>query len=77
MSKPLGKNIVEARIEILKRMNKYVLRCVENKDILMYWFALGVPDCPDDADYELIAEDFDSFAYVCKIFYKTIYQCGS
>ena len=72
MSNLLGENIVETRIKILKQMNEYVLRCVNDEDIIMYWLTLGIPDCPDDADYESIAEDFDNFAYVCGIFYKTI-----
>ena len=72
MSNPLGENIVEARINILKQMNEYVLRWVNDEDNIMYWLTLGVPDCPDETDYESIAEDFDNFAYVCGIFYKTI-----
>lgn len=31
MSNPLGENIVEARIKILKQMNEYVLRCVNEE----------------------------------------------
>lgn len=73
MSNPLGENIVEARIKILKQMNEYVLRCVNDEDIIRHWLTLGIPDCPDETDYESIAEDFDNFAYVCKIFYETIY----
>ena len=72
MSNHLGENIIEARIKFLKQMNEYVLRFVNDEDNIMYWLTLGVPDCPDETDYESIAEDFDNFAYVCGIFYKTI-----
>ena len=61
----------EQRIDLLKRMNKAV---IDNGDeeIWMAWIVYGVPDCPQEEDYEFIASDEDCFKETLELYERLI-----
>ena len=63
------KEIVQARIKMLKEMNKYIIE-MGDEEIWMDWITLGVPDEPSEDDYEFIAENDDEWTDVCGLFGK-------
>jgi len=61
--------IVQARIKMLKEMNKYIIE-MGDEEIWMDWITLGVPDEPSEDDYEFIAENDNEWNDVCNLFGK-------
>lgn len=60
-------NIQKTRVELLKGMNTYMLQ-LGDETLLEAWFLTGIPDCPDEEDFELFATDDDEWVYICKLF---------
>jgi hypothetical protein len=50
-----------ARIELLKAMHNFVITEFSDEDNIFCWLANGVPDCPQEDDFEFIAEDDEFF----------------
>lgn len=51
-------NIQKTRVELLKGMNTYMLQ-LGNETLLGAWFLTGIPDCPDEEDFEFFATNDD------------------
>lgn len=50
-----------ARIELLKAMHNFVITEFSIEDNIMCWLQNGVPDCPQEDDFEFIANDEECF----------------
>lgn len=61
----------EQRIDLLKKMNQYILD-MGDEAILERWFMTGIPDSPDEEDFEWYAEEDDEWKYICGLFGKLI-----
>ena len=57
----------QARIEILKQMNQYIID-LGDEEVWMTWITLGVPDEPSEDDYDFIAGNEDEWLDTVKIF---------
>lgn len=68
-------NIQKTRVELLKGMNTYMLQ-LGNETLLGAWFLTGIPDCPDEEDFELFATDDDEWVYICRLFGRLTYEKG-
>ena len=68
---------IEIRKDQLKAMHE-VIRNANNENIYMSWI-ITVPDCPQDDDFEWIAEDDDNYNEVIDLFIKLVskksYRC--
>ena len=49
------------RIELLKEMHNFVITEFSIEDNIMCWLRNCVPDCPQEDDFEFIAEDDERF----------------
>ena len=59
----------QERINFIKALNTLILG-LGDEDHLDYWFTCGVPDQPDESDFEFIAEDEGSFDEVVNCFIR-------
>lgn len=68
-------NIQKTRVEILKGMNTYMLQ-LGNETLLGAWFLTGIPDCPDEEDFEFFATDDDEWNYIVRLFGRLTIERG-
>lgn len=68
-------NIQKTRVELLKGMNTYMLQ-LGNETLLGAWFLTGIPDCPDEEDFEFFATDDNEWVYICKLFGRLTIERG-
>lgn len=68
-------NIQRTRVELLKGMNTYMLQ-LGNETLLGAWFLTGIPDCPNEEDFEFFATDNDEWVYICKLFARLTINRG-
>lgn len=65
----------ETRVKQLKLMHQ--LMCTTNDEgLYITWVSVGVPDCPQDDDFELIAEDNDAYNNICELFTRLVAEKG-
>ena len=57
----------KTRVKLLHGMNDYILQ-LGNESIIGAWFLTGIPDCPDEDDFEFFATDDDEWVYICRLF---------
>lgn len=60
-------NIQKTRVELLKGMNTYMLQ-LGDETLLGAWFLTGIPDCPDEENFEFFATDDDEWNYIVRLF---------
>lgn len=68
-------NIQKTRVELLKEMNTYMLQ-LGNETLLGAWFLTGIPDCPDEEDFEFFATDDDEWNYIVRLFGRLTIERG-
>lgn len=68
-------NIQKTRVELLKGMNTYMLQ-LGNETLLGAWFLTGIPDCPDEEDFEFFATDDNEWNYICRLFGRLTIERG-
>ena len=68
-------NIQKTRVELLKGMNTYMLQ-LGNETLLCAWFLTGIPDCPDEEDFEFFATDDDEWNYIVRLFGRLTIERG-
>lgn len=68
-------NIQKTRVELLKGMNTYMLQ-LGNETLLGAWFLTGIPDCPDEDDFEFFATDDNEWNYICRLFGRLTIERG-
>ena len=68
-------NIQKTRVELLKGMNTYMLQ-FGNETLLGAWFLTGIPDCPDEEDFEFFATDDDEWNYIVRLFGRLTIERG-
>lgn len=68
-------NIQKTRVELLKGMNTYMLQ-LGNETLLGTWFLTGIPDCPDEEDFEFFATDDDEWNYIVRLFGRLTIERG-
>jgi hypothetical protein len=68
-------NIQKTRVELLKGMNTYMLQ-LGNETLLGAWFLTGIPDCPDEEDFEFFATDDDEWNYIVRLFGRLTIERG-
>ena len=57
------------KVEFIKALNEIILG-LGDEDLIEVWLTCGVPDQPDDEDFEFIANDQDSFDEVVNCFVR-------
>ena len=57
------------RKEMLKTMHNTMMH-MNHEDAYMHWITLGVPDCPDESDFDDIASSQADFDEICEFFCK-------
>lgn len=62
--------MIKTRIAILQTMHEFVINKFNDEENIMEWLTYGVPDCPDESDYEFIAEDEENFNEIVDLFQK-------
>lgn len=68
-------NIQKTRVKLLKGMNTYMLQ-LGNETLLGAWFLTGIPDCPNEEDFEFFATDDDEWVYICRLFSRLTINRG-
>lgn len=68
-------NIQKTRVKLLKGMNTYILQ-LGNETLLGAWFLTGIPDCPDEEDFEFFATDDDEWNYIVRLFGRLTIERG-
>ena len=68
-------NIQKTRVELLKEMNTYMLQ-LGNETLLRAWFLTGIPDCPDEEDFEFFATDDNEWNYIVRLFGRLTIERG-
>jgi len=68
-------NIQKTRVELLKGMNTYMLQ-LGDETLLGAWFLTGIPDCPDEEDFEFFATDDDEWNYIVRLFGRLTIERG-
>lgn len=68
-------NIQKTRVELLKEMNTYMLQ-LGNETLLGAWFLTGIPDCPDEEDFEFFATDDNEWNYIVRLFGRLTIERG-
>lgn len=68
-------NIQKTRVELLKGMNTYMLQ-LGNETLLGAWLLTGIPDCPDEEDFEFFATDDNEWNYICRLFGRLTIERG-
>lgn len=63
------------RMNLLHDINEYMLR-LGDETLLGAWFLTGIPDCPDEEDFELFATNDDEWVYICRLFGRLTYEKG-
>ena len=64
-------DIIALRIGFLKDMHNYIID-MGDEDIYEIWIEEGVPDEPNDEDFEFIASNDDDWREVCELFGKLV-----
>lgn len=62
--------MIKTRIAILQTMHEFVINKFNDEENIMEWLTYGVPDCPNESDYEFIAEDEENFNETVDLFQK-------
>lgn len=57
----------KTRVELLKGMHAYIIN-LGDESIYEAWILTGVPDCPNEEDFEFFATDNDEWNYVVRLF---------
>lgn len=47
-----------------------------NETLLGAWFLTGIPDCPNEEDFEFFATDDDEWVYICRLFSRLTINRG-
>lgn len=72
----MNKIVKESRVAQLKAMHK--LMCMANdEEIYMTWIMMGVPDEPQEDDFEWIAEDDQAYEECFDLFVRLIAKKGN
>jgi len=61
------KELVKTRIEIAKQMNDFIIN-LGDEEIWEVWITNGIPDEPQEDDYELFANDDSEWCELCELF---------
>lgn len=62
--------MIKTRIAILQTMHEFVINKFDDEENIMEWLTYGVPDCPNESDYEFIAEDEENFNETVDLFQR-------
>lgn len=62
--------MIKTRIAILQAMHEFVINEFNDEENIMEWLTYGVPDCPNESDYEFIAENKENFNETVDLFLK-------
>lgn len=65
----------KTRVKLLHGMNDYILQ-LGNESIIGAWFLTGIPDCPDEEDFEFFATDDDEWNYIVRLFGRLAIERG-
>lgn len=68
--------LVKTRISIAKQMNKYIIN-MGDEEIWDAWITEGIPDCPQEDDYEFFAEDDNEWMDLCTLFGRLVNAEGA
>ena len=60
--------MVKTKIAVLQAMHEFVINRFNDEENIMVWLTYGVPDCPNESDYEFIAENEESFNETVDLF---------
>ena len=71
----MNKITKESRIAQLKAMHEVMINA-NDESIYVSWISCGVPDCPQEDDFEFIAEDNEEYNEVVDLFVELIQRKG-
>ena len=72
----MSKYIKEARIAQLKAMHELMINA-NDENIYMTWIVTGVPDEPNEGNFEYIAEDDKAYNECFELFLRLIAKHGN
>jgi hypothetical protein len=56
------------KMNLLGGMHSFMMNGVQDEDLQDEWLTLGVPDEPDEDILESIAEDYEEFSEIVRLF---------
>ena len=63
--------LVKTRIDLAKQMNNFIIN-LGDEDIWEAWITTGIPDAPQEDDYEFFANDDDEWNELCELFGRLV-----
>lgn len=63
--------LVKTRIDLAKQMNEFIIN-LGDEDIWEVWITTGIPDAPQEDDYEFFANDDDEWNELCGLFGRLV-----
>ncbi len=57
----------KTRVELLKGMHAYIIS-LGDESIYGTWILTGIPDCPNEEDFEFFATDNDEWNHIVRLF---------
>lgn len=63
--------LVKTRIDLAKQMNEFIIN-LGDEDIWEAWITTGIPDAPQEDDYEFFANDDDEWNELCGLFGRLV-----
>ena len=65
------KELLKTRVNIAKQMHEYIIK-LGDEEIWSVWIMLGIPDEPDEEDFEFFTERDEEWEDLCKLFGKLV-----
>ena len=63
--------IKKTRLQLAHEMHNYIFN-LGNEDLWDFWTTYGIPDEPDEENFEIYAENAEDFKELCELFGKLI-----
>ena len=63
--------LIKTRIDLAKQMNEFIIN-LGDEDIWEAWITTGIPDAPQEDDYEFFANDDDEWNELCGLFGRLV-----
>ena len=63
--------LINTRITLAKQMNEFIIN-LGDEDIWEAWITTGIPDAPQEDDYEFFANDDDEWNELCGLFGRLV-----
>jgi hypothetical protein len=68
--------IIEAKVQCLKSIDKYIREKAKDKRNIEQWNQLGIPEYSQESDLEYMASYNEEFCRICKLFNSLLVKEG-